>query len=398
MRFQMRAALAAPLLIATAGSALAQQVSGNAFNPAVSLILDGHFASYSQDPKTYALPGFLLDPEGGLGAEGLSLDETELALSANVDDKYYGSMSLSIQQGSDGDTTIDLEEAYFETLALPKGLKVKAGKFFSDIGYLNPVHSHAWDFYDAPLAYVAMLNTQLADTGVQVSWVVPTDLYIQIGGEWLRGDAFPAANGAESHGTGSATFFFHVGGDVGATSSWRAGISYLTADANGRVSEFPTGNVSFTGTSDVAIADFVWKWAKNGNPRDRYYIVQAEYLHRKEDGDLQTILNAAPAVAGIYSGTQSGFYVQGVYQFFPRWRAGLRYDRLDASNTVSTGLPPPLVADHSPTRTTVMADFSNSEFSRMRLQFARDESTSKPDDQIVFQYLMSLGAHGAHRF
>ena len=398
MRFQKRAALAAPLLIATSASALAQQVSGNAFNPAVSLILDGHFASYSQDPKTYQLPGFLLDPEGGLGAEGLSLDETELAVSANVDDKYYGSISLSIQQTSDGDTSVDLEEAYFETIALPKGLKVKAGKFFSEIGYLNPVHSHAWDFYDAPLAYVAMLNTQLSDTGVQVSWVVPTDLYIQIGGEWLRGDAFPAANGADSHGAGSATVFFHVGGDVGATSSWRAGLSYLKADANDRISEFSSGTTSLTGTSDLAIADFVWKWAKNGNSRDRYYIVQAEYLHRKEDGDLATTPTALPTVNGIYSGTQSGYYVQGVYQFYPRWRVGLRYDRLDASNAVSTPVPPPLVSDHSPSRVTVMADFSNSEFSRMRLQFARDESRPEPDDQIVFQYLMSLGAHGAHRF
>jgi len=398
MQFQKRAALAAPLLIATSASALAQQVSGNAFNPAVSLILDGHFASYSQDPKTYQLPGFLLDPEGGLGAEGLSLDETELAVSANVDDKYYGSISLSIQQTSDGDTSVDLEEAYFETLALPKGLKVKAGKFFSEIGYLNPVHSHAWDFYDAPLAYVAMLNTQLSDTGVQVSWVVPTDLYIQIGGEWLRGDAFPAANGADSHGAGSATVFFHVGGDVGATSSWRAGLSYLKADANDRISEFSSGTTSFTGTSDLAIADFVWKWAKNGNSRDRYYIVQAEYLRRKEDGDLASTTTVPPTVNGIYSGTQSGYYVQGVYQFYPRWRAGLRYDRLDASNTVSAPVPPPLVSDHSPSRVTVMADFSNSEFSRMRLQFARDESRPEPDDQIVFQYLMSLGAHGAHRF
>jgi hypothetical protein len=396
MRFRKRAALAAPLLVATSASAFAQQVSGNAFNPAVSLILDGHFASYSQDPKTYRVPGFLLDSEAGLAAEGLSLDETELAISANVDDKYYGQMSLSIQQQSDGDTSVDLEEAFFETLALPKGLKVKAGKFFSEIGYLNPVHSHAWDFYDAPLAYVAMLNTQLSDTGVQLSWIAPTDLYIQIGGEWLRGDAFPAANGAESHGAGSGTLFVHVGGDVGATSSWRAGVSYLKADANDRVSEFPAGSASFTGTSDLAIADFVWKWAKNGNSRERYYIVQAEYLHRKEDGDLATVATAP--VNGIYSGTQSGYYIQGVYQFYPRWRAGLRYDRLDASNTVSAPVPPPLVTDHTPTRVTIMADFSNSEFSRMRLQFARDESRPEPDDQIVFQYLMSLGAHGAHRF
>ena len=407
MRFKKRAALAAPLLVATGSTALAQgQVSGNAFNPAVSLILNGHYASYSQDPKTYRLPGFLLAQDAGLPAEGLSLDETELAISANVDDKFYGFMSLSIDTDPAGDTSVSLEEAYFETLALGNGLKVKAGKFLSDIGYLNPIHAHAWDFFDAPLAYTAMLNGAYGDTGVQLSWVVPTDLFIQIGGEWLRGDSFPAANGADSHGTGAATFFLHVGGDVGATSSWRAGLSYLKADANDRVSQFADGSgVAFTGTSDVAIADFVWKWAKNGNPRDRYYIVQAEYLHRKEDGDV-AFSPTPPTVTGTYSGTHSGYYVQGVYQFRPRWRAGLRYDRLDASNSVSIGGPGvtvPIVpaafdTAHSPSRMTVMADFSNSEFSRMRLQLARDESRPEPDDQIVFQYLMSLGAHGAHRF
>ena len=180
--------------------------------------------------------------------------------------------------------------------------------------------------------------------------MVPTDLYMQIGGEWLRGDAFPAANGAESHGTGSATFFFHVGGDVGTTSSWRAGVEYLRPM---RTIGSRIGSArEFNGTSDVTIADFVWKWAKNGNSRDRYYIVQAEYLRRKEDGDLATTPTALPTVNGIYSGTQSGYYVQGVYQFYPRWRAGLRYDRLDASNAVSTPVPPPLDRSHSPSRVT----------------------------------------------
>jgi len=405
MRFQKRAALAAPLLIATSATALAQgQVSGNAFNPAFSLILDGHYASYSQDPKSYRLPGFLLG-DAGHPAEGLSVDETELAVSANVDDKYYGFMSLSIETDTSGDTSVGLEEAYFETTALPKGLKVKAGKFLSDIGYLNPIHAHAWDFFDAPLAYTAMLNDALGDTGVQVSWVVPTDIFLQIGGEWLRGDEFPAANGADSHGTGAATFFLHVGGDVGTTSSWRAGVSYLRADANERVSQFADGSVAFTGTSDLAIADFVWKWAKNGNPRDRNYIVQAEYLHGKEDGNV-AVTSTALTGPGVYSGTHSGYYVQGVYQFWPRWRAGLRYDRLDASNDFTSSLLQPLqaaavepfVADHKPSRVTAMVDFSNSEFSRMRLQLARDESRPEADDQIVFQYVMSLGAHGAHRF
>ena len=391
-----RAALAALFLFPLGDAALAQQVSGNSFNPAISLILNGHYASYSRDPAQWALSGFLLDKGAGLPTEGLSLDETELAISSNIDDKFYGSLSTSIEQ-SDGDTSVDLEEAYIETLMLPKGLKIKAGKFLSDVGYLNPIHAHAWDFNDAPLAYVAMLNTAYSDTGVQLRWVVPTTLFIELGGELMRGDSFPAADGAQSGGTGAWTVFAHIGGDVGATSSWRAGLARLSADANGRASAFDGGSAVFTGSSDVTIADFVWKWAKNGNPRDRTYTIQAEYLHRSEDGSL-AVTTVAGDETGPYSGTQNGYYLQGVYQFRPRWRVGVRYDRLDASNAVGVTAPTPLVASHRPSRVSAMSDFSNSEFSRLRLQLNRDDSGAVTDDQIVLQYIMSLGAHGAHRF
>jgi hypothetical protein len=397
MQLFKRAALVAPLLIAVSSTAWSQaQVSGNAFNPALSLILDGHYASYSRSPATYDLPGFLLDAEAALPNEGLSLDESELAVSANVDDKYYGFFTASVHQDG-ADTSVELEEAYFETLALPKGIKVKAGRFLSDIGYLNPVHAHAWDFVDAPLPYTAMLNTAYKDTGVQVSWVAPTVLFVQVGAEWLRGDSFPAADGAASQGTGASSVYFHVGGDVGAAASWRAGLSHLSADANGRGAAFLAGTAEFTGTSDLTIADFVWKWAHNGNPRDRYYIVQAEYLRRRENGQLAVTTPAASDV-GPYTGTQSGFYTQAVYQFRPRWRVGVRYDRLDASNTALVSIPTPLTEPHRPSRISLMSDFSNSEFSRLRLQVNRDDSTPETDNQLVFQYIMSLGAHGAHRF
>jgi hypothetical protein len=46
-----------------------------------------------------------------------------------------------------------------------------------------------------------------------------------------------------------------------------------------------------------------------------------------------------------------------------------------------------------------MIDFSPSEFSRFRLQFARDEARfNEADNQVFLQYIMSLGAHGAHKF
>jgi hypothetical protein len=318
-------------------------------------------------------------------------------MSATVDDKYYGALTASLQQ-ADGETSVELEEAYIETLDLPKGLKVKAGQFLSNIGYLNPIHAHAWDFNDTPLAYVVMLNAAYKDTGIQLRWVVPASLLVEIGGEIMRGDAFPGANGAASDGTGTSTLFVHVGGDVNASTSWRAGIAHLTTDANERTSVFAQGSAAFTGSSDLTIADFVWKWAKNGNARDRNYIVQAEYLHRREHGDVAVNTLSNGDELGSYGGTQDGFYVQGVYLFRPRWRVGVRFDRLDASNDVDVTAATPLLVAHTPSRISVMTDFSNSEFSRLRLQVNRDDSRPQTDDQAVFQYIISLGAHGAHRF
>ena len=53
---------------------------------------------------------------------------------------------------------------------------------------------------------------------------------------------------------------------------------------------------------------------------------------------------------------------------------------------------------NDPLRYTIMFDYSNSEFSRIRLQFNRDESGLKNDNQFTLQYIMSIGAHGGHEF
>jgi hypothetical protein len=59
----------------------------------------------------------------------------------------------------------------------------------------------------------------------------------------------------------------------------------------------------------------------------------------------------------------------------------------------------PVLANHNPTRNTLMLDFSPTEFSRFRLQFVADKSRfGVTDNQVVLQYIHSLGAHGAHKF
>jgi hypothetical protein len=386
--------LAAVAIFVSPCVANAQGVTSNAFNPALSVILDGKYAHYSSDPKQYAISGFLLADEAKLAPMGFSIGESEIAASANVDDKLYAQLTVSLA-ALDSGTEVNVEEAFIQSTSLPYGLTAKAGRFFSDIGYLNSKHAHAWDFVDQPLVYRAMLGNQYGDDGVQVRWVAPLDLLVEVGGEALRGAQFPAA-GATHGGLGAWSLFAHVGGDINSEQSWRAGMSYLSADAEQRESTIQNGDsVAFTGTSGIWIADFVWKWADHGNPKTRNLVIQGEYLHRQEQGVV-----ADATLTSTYSGTQQGFYLQAAYQFMPRWRVGLRFDMLSADNNGPTlGVVTPLNdTSHDPSRVTAMVDFSNSEFSRFRLQLAEDKSRPQSDTQFFFQYVVSIGAHGAHQF
>jgi hypothetical protein len=110
----------------------------------------------------------------------------------------------------------------------------------------------------------------------------------------------------------------------------------------------------------------------------------------------------SPDVATSYASRQSGWYLQGAYQFMPNWRVGLRHDKLDygsiANACVAAG-DIPILTPYNPSRNTLMVDWNPSEFSRIRLQFARDNSlVGGTDNQVILQYLMSLGTHGAHKF
>ena len=110
-------------------------------------------------------------------------------------------------------------------------------------------------------------------------------------------------------------------------------------------------------------------------------------------------LCAAPTDSS-YRTRQSGWYAQGVYQFMANWRIGLRYEQL-ASGTRDFGSNAAnlVVDNYRPKKATAMVDYSWSEFSRMRLQYAQDQSMAGvTDHQWSLQYIMSLGAHGAHKF
>jgi hypothetical protein len=393
-----------------AGPPMSQPPARNAtaFNPAISLILAGSYTDTSQDPETWRIAGFI--PGGGEigpGERSFNLGESEMTLSANVDPYFSAQMTAALTPENE----VEVEEAFFRTLALPGGFTAKGGRFFSGFGYLNEVHSHAWDFADQPLVYQAFFNGQFRQEGVQVKWLAPTDLFVELGAETGNGSEFPATR-RSANGFNGATLFAHVGGDYSDAISWRAGGAYLDQRAENRtfenVDEFglPLTD-AFTGESRTWVADAVLKWTPVGDPNRRQLKLQAEYMRRRETGLLTFDLEGSNLTDG-YRSTQSGWYVQGVYQFLPRWRAGLRYDALDSGTPhialVESGELPlsafPALLPADPDRLSIMLDWNPSEFSRLRAQYDWDDARGEDDRDRVFrlQYIYGIGAHGAHKY
>jgi hypothetical protein len=370
-----------PILTPAANPGSTGAAGAAAFNPGISVVLNGFYTASSSDPDHAVIPGFPLDKDALPTTRGFSLGESELTLASNIDPYLAGTLVATI----DREGEVNVEEAYINTTSLGGGLSLKAGRFFSGVGYLNERHSHNWTFSDMPLPYRAFLGGQYGDDGVQVRWLAPTDTFLELGAEAFRGDSFPAG-GAADHGAGTYTAYVHSGGDLSTSWSWLAGASYLHADANAR----DAGGGVFDGSSQVGILSGVAKWAPNGNPVNKNVVLSAEYFFDHDDGSF----NAVPV-----SLDRSGWYVQGVYQFRRRWSAGLRYAALDGDAVplalAGSALDP---QGRSPWAATALLEFDTSEFGRFRLQYTRDESNLQPRDEIMTQYTIIYGPHAAHRY
>ena len=360
--------------------------SAGAFNPAIGVVLQGKASAFSQNPDNYRVRGFALGDEAGPGKRGLSLDETELNFQASVDPYLFGNATLSISP----ENHISVEEAFIQTTGLPAGFTLRAGRFFSGIGYLNEQHSHTWDFADQALPYRVFLNNQYDDDGVQLRWLAPTRQFLEFGGELFRGDAFPAG-GAANVGFGTQSLFAHTGGDISDSSSYRTGLSWLRTRASDRATPVPGGpDDIFNGRSDTVIFDAIYKWAPNGNPVETNLKLQGEFFAHHDNGQFNSI---------PYSGWQTGFYAQAAYQFMPGWRVGARYDQVNGNR--HTDLLAGTTVDSigvTPRRASAMLEYNTSEFGRFRLQYNRDWARGTPDNQAILQYIINIGAHGAHIF
>jgi hypothetical protein len=355
--------------------------SSNAFNPNVAAVLNGFYSAASRDPAAARIPGFALGDEARGLERGFSLGESEINFNANIDPFLFGWLNLSLPDNH----SVSVEEAYVQTTSLGGGLTLKAGEFFSGIAYLNEQHAHNWSFSDASLPYRVFLNGQYGDMGIQARWLAPTNTFLEFGAEVFRGESYPSG-GAVNTGAGTQTFFVHTGDDIDESSSWLAGLSYVHADADQR----QTDSDVFTGSDNLFIASAVYKWAPGGNLTIQNLILSGEFFFDREEGLFNGL---------HFDQDRTGWYLQGVYQFMPRWSFGLRYAQLGTSG-IGGALSGSTLDDfgHVPRAESALLEFDTSEFGRLRMQYTHDDSDLRPLDQVLFQYTIIYGPHPAHRY
>ncbi len=419
--------------------------SASQFNPSISLILDGN---YYHDNKKGKASNYL-DEIAGIShtvhdahdheqslEQGFNLGESELTMSAIVDPYFDGKLTLAID--SQGST--ELEEAWLQTRMLPAGLKVKMGKFLSDIGYLNHQHSHTWDFADQNLAYSSLLGEHgLMDAGLQVTWLAPTPFYALLGIETLQGnnqERFGALVDEElNHETinetnmlGSFaeqkagprlnTIFAKFSPDLGSNHTLQWGLSYAQAkqyqqllNEDGVVQN--GDELALDGKQRLLASDIVYKWDSTGEDGQGDFKVIFEYLKLKKemnvvasgvgvDTDGDTVLDTFPlAIGSKVTGKQDGYNLQASYGIAPRWQLSLRHDATGHTNELNQAGSNISFKDFS--RNSLAISFYASEFSRLRVQASQAnlaDETGKVEkvNQVFLQYTHSLGAHGAHKF
>ncbi len=392
-----------------------RKIFDTSFNPAFGVILNGEYLRFSESESE--IPGFAIGEEGERPSEGFSVDHTEINVSANADNAFLGSITFALaehahggehdeeEEEESGGVTVELEEAYIQTLpgfSLLDGMSLKIGSAFWTLGYLNEHHNHVDDFSDRPLAYRAFLNNAFNDDGIELSYVLPIDFYTELGAGAFHGRDYP--NSSDSGQSWSS--YVRFGSDIGDNHSFRLGASQLVGRSSEDQSRSSNENkLSFIGATRLYLADFRYIWVPTGNARNMEIILQGEYLWLIEDGSYED--KEAKTNKVDFLGQFRGWYGQLIFKFHPQWRIGLRYSRLEAPE-VPEALQGGILdsGDFQPKSTSVMFDWTNSEFSRIRFQYNREELTAKKDesghkvqdDQYILQYIVSLGAHSAHKY
>jgi len=294
-------------------------------------------------------------------APSLEMHEAEVTFQAVVDP--YARADVFLSASPEG---LEIEEGFVTLTSLPGGLLAKVGKMKQQFGKVNTMHAHTLPWVDVPLVMKNFLGEEgLNDSGISVSKLLLNPLFfLEATGEVYQGNSGP--------------FQTHERNDV----SWLGrlrGYRDITEGTNLDV------GVSFTrGHNDSGPDSTTHLFGVDATVR---YRPLRRAIYRRFMARTELMWSRRGQEAGDVSAF--GMYVSGDYQFARRWFGGVRFDRSERaldSSLVDQG--PSLVVTYWP-----------SEFSQIRGQYRRTNyAEGVTSNEALFQFLFSIGAHGAHVF
>jgi hypothetical protein len=390
------------------------------------------------------------DIEGGtqLGGHdpnqrGFTVQGVEATFAGAVDPYFRANANVLFSIDSGGESFLELEEAFMETISLPGNLQLRGGQYFTEFGRHNPTHPHAWAFVDTPLVNGRFFGPDgLRNPGARLSWLMPTPFYSELflGAQDSHGETATAfRDGGDGHhadeGDDGLPFAFrHSDNDRGVDDvrdllfAARYAVSFDMTESQtlllGGSAAFGPNSSGDGGAGDTETqiygVDLTWKWKSATHSGGFPFVMwQSEAMLRRyeagrfdwageTDGGLIDATTGDPAVLGGETLVDYGAYTQLLYGFRKGWVLGLRFDYLwheeaayERRSLVDLDFEPvesdPSRADRW--RVSPNITWYPTEFSKVRLQYNYDDRQDIGRDHSVWlQFEFVLGAHGAHKF
>ena len=398
-----RATVVASVLIGT--EALAQQDTsargqsarpGMYMNIGFTALLDAGWASTANVRS-------LMTGDHDPRVRGFTIPNTELTLDGAVDPYFKGFSNIVFKLDENGETGVELEEAFVLTTSLPANLQIKAGQFFAEFGRQNTQHPHSWAFVDQPLVLGRMFGGEgLRSQGVRLSWLLPTPWYVEsmvglvnsTNGTTL---SFRSEASSEIHGGVPLERPVEEVGDMLVVP--RVATSFDVTETQtlllGASAALGPNNSGLSSRTRIYGVDGYWKWksatAQQGFP---FLSLQGEAMTRSYDAAARVSADDPATTLPAETLDDRGAYAQLLWGIKPRIVAGLRGDvvRGDAASVVTASRGD---------RIRVSPGFTwyPTEFSKLRFQYNYDDRTGIGKDHSVWvQFEFLLGAHAAHKF
>ena len=295
-------------------------------------------------------------------APSLELHEAEVTFQAVVDP--YARADVFLSASPDG---VEIEEGYLTLTSLPGGLLAKVGKMKQQFGKANTMHAHTLPWVDVPIVMKNFLGGEegLNDSGVSVSKLLLNPLFfLEATGEVYQGNSGPF----KAHERSDVSWLGRLRGyrDITESTNLDVGFSF-TRGHNDAGPDF---------TTRVYGVDATLRYRPLRRAIYRRFMARTELMWSDREQELGDV-NAF------------GMYASGDYQFARRWFAGVRFDYSERATDAS-------LVDKGPS---VVLTYWPSEFSQIRGQYRRTNyAEGVTANEALFQFLFSIGAHGAHTF